>query len=106
MKELLSILIAAAALISQANAKKSCVRVVNQILVSKLCPDPNARCLVRDNPDFYKKNDPAFYNRITKCMIATSATARRSYGRQECNGVLRLDRDGSLFFRIPPGRAL
>ena len=61
------ILIAAAALISQANAKESCVRVVNQAVVSKLCPDPNARCLVRDNSNFYKESDPALYNRITKC---------------------------------------
>jgi hypothetical protein len=60
-------LMAAATLISQVNAKESCVRVVNQAMVSKLCPDPNARCLVRDNPDFYKESDPALYNRITKC---------------------------------------
>jgi hypothetical protein len=41
-------------------------RVVDDAAVRKLCPDPNAKCMARDNPDFYKETDPAFYNRITK----------------------------------------
>jgi hypothetical protein len=41
-------------------------RVVDEAAVRKLCPDPNARCKARDNPDFYKDSDPDFYNRITK----------------------------------------
>jgi hypothetical protein len=41
-------------------------RVVNEAVVRKLCPNPNAKCMARDNPDFYKDADPAFYNRITK----------------------------------------
>ena len=35
-------------------------------VIRKLCPNPNARCLARDNPEFYKDTDPDFYNRITK----------------------------------------
>lgn len=66
MKKLLSILIAAAALISAADAKE-CDRVVDESKVAKLCPDPNAKCLARDNPGFYKESDPAFYKRITRC---------------------------------------
>jgi hypothetical protein len=65
--QFLIILIAATALISHANAKESCSRVINKAMVSKLCPNPNVRCLVRDNPEFYKETDPALYNRITKC---------------------------------------
>jgi hypothetical protein len=38
-------------------------------------------------------------------VIATSASAQHSYGRQECKGILRRDRDGSLFFQVA-GRAL
>jgi len=60
------ILIAATIFISAANAKE-CSRVVNEAVVSKLCPNPNARCLARDNPEFYRETDPALYNRITKC---------------------------------------
>lgn len=41
-------------------------RVVNEAVVRKLCPDPTARCMARDNPEFYQDTDPAFYNRITK----------------------------------------
>jgi uncharacterized protein YecT (DUF1311 family) len=41
-------------------------RIVNEAVVRKLCPDPNKKCMARDNPGFYKINDPAFYNRITK----------------------------------------
>jgi hypothetical protein len=58
----------AAALICQANAKEPCDRVVDEAVVWKLCPDPNMRCKVRDNPDFYKEDDPALYNSITKCV--------------------------------------
>jgi hypothetical protein len=65
MMKLLSILIAAV-LISAANAKE-CDRVVDEAKVAKLCPDPNAKCLARDNPGFYKESDPAFYKRITRC---------------------------------------
>ncbi len=35
-------------------------------------------------------------------VVATSATAQQSYGRQECKGILRQDRDGSLFFQFRP----
>jgi hypothetical protein len=41
-------------------------RVPNMAVIRKLCPDPKARCLARDNPGFYKDEDPEFYNRITK----------------------------------------
>ncbi len=41
-------------------------RVVNEAVVRKLCPNPNAKCMARDNPDFYKDADRNFYNRITK----------------------------------------
>jgi hypothetical protein len=58
----------AAALICQANAKEPCDRVVDEAVVWKLCPHPNMRCKVRDNPDFYKEDDPALYNSITKCV--------------------------------------
>jgi len=47
-----------------ANAEES--RVPNEAVIRKLCPNPNARCLARDNPDFYKDTDPDFYRRITK----------------------------------------
>jgi len=63
---LLSNLLVAAALVSVANAKE-CDRVVDEAKVAKLCPDPKARCLARDNPDFYKESDPGFYKRITRC---------------------------------------
>ena len=65
MMKLLSILIAAA-LISAGKARE-CDRVLDAAKVAKLCPDPNARCLARDNPDLYKESDPAVYKRITKC---------------------------------------
>jgi hypothetical protein len=42
------------------------VRVANEAVVRKLCPNPKARCLVRDNPDFYRDADPKLYERITK----------------------------------------
>jgi hypothetical protein len=38
-----------------------------QSVTAKLCPNKNARCLVRDNPDFYKDTDPALYKRLTEC---------------------------------------
>ena len=41
-------------------------RVVNDAVVRELCLNPNAKCMARDSPDFYKDSDPAFYNRITK----------------------------------------
>jgi hypothetical protein len=41
-------------------------RVLNEAVIRKLCPNPNARCMARDNPEFYKDTDPEFYNRITK----------------------------------------
>jgi hypothetical protein len=41
-------------------------RVLNEAVIRKLCPIPNARCVARDNPEFYKDTDPEFYNRITK----------------------------------------
>src|SRR5271157_5849105 len=34
--------------------------------------------------------------------VATSASAQHSFGRQECKGILRQDRDGSLSFQVPP----
>jgi hypothetical protein len=46
--------------------KQSSARVVDDAVVRKLCPDPNAKCKARDDPDFYKDSDPAFYNHITK----------------------------------------
>lgn len=46
--------------------KKERPRVLNEIVIRKLCPNPGARCLARDNPGFYKETDPAFYYRITK----------------------------------------
>jgi hypothetical protein len=48
------------------STKQPPARVVNEAVVRKLCPNPNAKCMARDNPDFYKDADPAFYNRITK----------------------------------------
>jgi hypothetical protein len=63
---LLSNVLIAAALISAANAKE-CYRVVDEAKVAKLCPNQNAKCMARDNPDFYKESDPDFYKRITRC---------------------------------------
>jgi hypothetical protein len=34
--------------------------------------------------------------------VATSASAEHSYGRQECKGILRQDRDGRISFQVPP----
>ncbi|MGY8683366.1 hypothetical protein Q2941_37150 [Bradyrhizobium sp. UFLA05-153] len=48
------------------SSTQSSTRVVNEAIVLKLCPNPNAKCMARDNPDFYKDSDPAFYNQITK----------------------------------------
>jgi hypothetical protein len=58
------VLLLSLVLIAPASAEE--IRVVNEAAVRKLCPNPNARCLVRDNPDFYKDADPELYKRITK----------------------------------------
>lgn len=42
------------------------VREDVETVADKLCPDPSVRCKVRDNPEFYKDDDPALYKRITK----------------------------------------
>jgi len=31
------------------------------------CPDEQARCKMRDNPEFYKNEDPEIYAQIVKC---------------------------------------
>jgi hypothetical protein len=36
-------------------------------LCARLCPNAEARCMARDNPDFYKQSDQAFHKRI-KCQ--------------------------------------
>jgi len=51
---------------STSTKQPSAARVVDEAVVRKLCPNPNAKCMARDNPDFYKDADPTFYNRITK----------------------------------------
>ena len=48
------------------STKQPQARVVNEAVVRELCPNRKAKCMARDNPDFYKDADPAFYNRITK----------------------------------------
>jgi hypothetical protein len=66
---LLVLLLTATSLAARAEAtstKQPPARVLNEAVVRKLCPNPNKRCMARDNPDFYKDTDPAFYNRITK----------------------------------------
>jgi hypothetical protein len=35
-------------------------------------------------------------------VVATSASAQHSYGRQECKGTLLQDPDGSLSIQVPP----
>jgi hypothetical protein len=35
-------------------------------------------------------------------VVATSASAQHSYGRQECKGVLLQDPDGNLSIQVPP----
>jgi hypothetical protein len=64
MKRLLLAAALTVALIPPAAAEEN--RVVNEAVVRKLCPNPKMRCMVRDNPGFYKDEDPEFYNRITK----------------------------------------
>jgi hypothetical protein len=68
-------------------------RVPNEAVIRKLCPNPNAKCMARDNPDFYKDDDPEFYNRITKPADASKAPAFvgewcliSSYGRDVLTG--------------------
>jgi hypothetical protein len=39
---------------------------------------------------------------VVALVVATSASAQHSYGRQERKGILRQDRNGSLFFQVPP----
>ena len=51
---------------SALHAESQPARVLNESAIRKLCPNPNERCKARDNPDFYKDTDPAFYRRITK----------------------------------------
>ena len=48
------------------STKQPSARVVDEAVVRKLCPNPNAPCLVRDNPYFYKDADPELYKLITK----------------------------------------
>jgi hypothetical protein len=65
----IAIILAAALAASSAQAiEPTKERVLNEAAVRKLCPNPNKRCIARDNPDFYKDADPAFYNRITKSV--------------------------------------
>ena len=51
---------------SALHAETQPARVLDESVIRKLCPNPKERCKARDNPDFYKETDPAFYNRITK----------------------------------------
>lgn len=55
-----------AVLASAEPSQRNQPRVINDTVIRKLCPNPNARCLARDNPDFYRETDPTFYYRITK----------------------------------------
>jgi hypothetical protein len=39
---------------------------------------------------------------LVALVIATSASAQHSHGRQECKGILQQAWDGNLFFQVPP----
>jgi len=60
-------LLLAAALVAAVSIATSAKAESCQSVIANLCPNKNARCLVRDNPDFYKDEDPALYKRITEC---------------------------------------
>jgi hypothetical protein len=44
---------------------------LNKALVRELCSDLAAKCIARDNPEFFKEDDPALYKRLTSRPIRT-----------------------------------
>jgi hypothetical protein len=61
-------IVAAAAIAMMALSTMPAMAADAKGFCAKLCPNPEARCMARDNPDFYKQSDPAFYKRIIKCQ--------------------------------------
>jgi hypothetical protein len=43
---------------------------LNETVLREVC-HPNSRCLARDNPEFFKDDDPAFYKRLTSKPVRT-----------------------------------
>jgi hypothetical protein len=92
MKKLLLTLAALTVVVCTAHAKE-CERVVDESKAAKLCA-PNARCLARDNPDFYKvvlSNEPL--DDCDECSESDEQSKRIDHGtppsRSRSNSSIR-----------------